>query len=624
MKENIWRPITEDIAKYIGGLDNISKYYHCATRLRIEVIDEDKVDADGLKKLDKAKGVNKVGVQWQIIFGAGIVEKAYKDFNQYFIENATPIAGETSIKETVNNSQPWWISDQSFGENVLMSTKRGISEFAAIFIPLIPMFIAGGMSLAFNSLIGVIPGAMDNQLGIGFSKIFDTVGGAILGMLPILVAWSAMKRFGGPEVYGIGIGLILVAPGLLNSWSVQTPISIGLIPGQDALGYVVDQGWATIDTNGLIDAVLINGEMTDISLISGLPSGILPTDITANVIVAYNNGWTIDQLVNLQTTSGYENIDQAAGSLIGEYTVIWSGFAGGIFAIRLVGYQAQVFSALLASGLVYFVYRFMNKYTPEMIAIVAVPLATILLSTWLTLWIVGPIGRLISNSIAFTFQFLWNTTNFAWFGLGGFLMAFSYPLLVVTGLHQGFTAVEATIIAETAARYGESFTFITAVGSCTNVAVGGAILGYSVIVKDNGERSIGVSSGVTANLGITEPAIFGVNLELVYPMLASMIGAGIGGYFVGMTGTYATSMGSASWIGLVQFNPIVTDAYNQFMMDNGTNLCLTNWSPMLKEGIALTLSFISAFALTIVFSQTKWGDSYNKLRGVEVYSLIKR
>lgn len=622
-KNDIWKPITLELIEHLGGIENIKTYQHCATRFRVIVFDDTKVNEEKLKTITKAKGVNKSNGQWQIIFGAGVVDKVYKNFNDYFLSNAKINNENTQVNLTENNSEPWWNNEYSFGSNLWTATRRSIREFSSIFIPLIPVFIAAGLSLAFNSLINAIPGAVDNNVGLGFSKVFDTIGGALLGMLPVMVAWSAMKKFGGPEVYGIAIGLILVAPGLLNSWSVQTPITIGLKNNQSLTDYIVMKGWATIDSVGNITQVLVNGVMQDLSSLT-LPAGVTESDITANVIVAFNNGWSIELLQNLQETNDLSTLDEAASSLIGTYTVIWSNFAWGIFAISLVGYQAQVFSALLATALVFYVYKLFDYIMPEMIAIVATPLLTILVSTWLTLWIMGPLGRLISTGIAFIFQTLWTYTNFAWFGLGGFLMAFSYPLLVITGLHQGFTAVEATIIAETAARYGESFTFITAVGSCTNVAVGGAIIGYSIIVKEGSEKSMGLSTGVTANLGITEPAIFGANLDLVYPMVASMLGAGIGGYFVGMTGTYATSLGSASWIGLVQFNPVATSAYHQFLTDNNISACLTNWSPMAKEAIALTLSFISSATLTILFSQTKWGQNSNRARGVEVYSIINK
>ncbi len=623
-KENIWREITIDLIQKLGGIDNIKNYLHCATRFRVEVYDDSKVDENGLKEISKAKGVNKEGEQWQVIFGAGIVDKVYKDFNNYFIENAKPINGGTHISETKNNKIPWWNSELSFSSNSFMAMKRSIKEFSAIFIPLIPMFIAGGLALALNSLV-TTTGLDSTGLGAGLSRIFDVVGGSILGLLPVLVAWSTMKRLGGPEVYGIGIGLILISPSLLNSWGAQTAIQIGLTPGQDVLGYVVDQGWATIATDGSINAVLVDGVMQDISSLT-LPVGITVNDITANVIVAYNNGWDLDLLINLEHNGGYANLDEAAGSLIGTYTIIWSQFAGGIFTIKLIGYQAQVFSAIFASLATYGFYRLFNAYSPEMIAIILVPLATILISTWTTLWVLGPLGRGVSNSIAWVFLTTWKYTNFAFFGLGGAIMAFMYPLLVVTGLHQGFTAVEATIIAETTAMYGEAFTFITAVGSCTNVAVGGAVLGYSTIVKSGKERSAGLSTGITANLGITEPALFGSNLDLAYPMVASMIGAAMGGYFVGMTGTYAMSLGSASWIGLVQFNTTATTAYSAYVADNALAIGynLQGWSPMLKEAIALTISLVGAFSLTVLFSQTKWGEIKNKERGVEVYQLFNK
>ncbi len=629
-KNNIWRPITLDLVEHLGGLDNIKNYQHCATRFRVEVFEESKINTDGLKKVEKAKGVNQVGTQWQVIFGAGTVEKVYKDFNMYFIENASSDAvSQTSINET-QNKKVWWYKDQSFGDNLMMSSKMAIGEFAAVFVPLIPMFIAGGMSLALSSLMNVI--GTSSGASFGFYKIFDTVGGAILGMLPVLVAWSAMKRWGGPEAYGIGIGLILVAPSLLNSWDAAVPIAVGLSNGQTMLDYVVAENWATIDEAGNIATILVDGDWLTLSQIDSLLSvaewntlGITSSDITANTIVAFNNNWSMEVLHNLYANGNngvtFESLDAASASLIGTYTIIWSEFAAGIFAISLIGYQAQVFSALLATAITFGFYKLFTRITHESIAIVVIPLATILLSTWLTFWIAGPIGRGISSFIAWFFMFFWTNLNFAWFGLGGFIVCFFWPLLIMTGLHQGLIAVEATLIAQTAATYGESFTFITAGCCAVNVAQGAAIIGYAVVVKNKGEKSMGVSAGITANLGITEPALFGGLIDLVYPLLAAMLGAAVGGYFVGMTATYATTMGSASWIGLVQFNPVATPAYEQFIADNNIHGCLMSWSPMLKGAITMAISFTVAFSLTILFSQTKWGAKRHEAREVDVYSI---
>lgn len=101
-------------------------------------------------------------------------------------------------------------------------------------------------------------------------------------------------------------------------------------------------------------------------------------------------------------------------------------------------------------------------------------------------------------------------------------------------------------MAETAARYGESFSFVTAVGANCNIAMGASVLGYAIVVKSKDEKSMGVSAAITANLGITEPAVYGANLQLRYPYLAGMLGGAVGGFFVASTGNYCLSMGSAS------------------------------------------------------------------------------
>ncbi len=629
-KIDVWTETVEQLIDAFGGVENIKDALHCATRFRVVVFNDEKVDKEKLKSLKKAKGVNKEIDQWQVIFGAGVVNKVFENYQKY-IKSLTNLDSSTIIKNTNLDIDKisWWNNDLGFGSNIWMDLRRLLREFAAIFVPLIPIFIAAGLSLAFSSLMISINGGSIPTTGLEFAfwKLFDTIGGAILGSLPVFAAWSLMKRLGGPQVYGIGVGLVLVAPGLLNAWETTTPIQIGLIPGQDLYSYAFEQGYLVGGDleniyNSSGEIIISVGQEIIYSLNENDYSYIIQAkDINENVAIALNSGWSIEQIVGLSHENFNDGItldlSTAASSLIGTYTIIFSEGAGGFFQIKLIGYQAQVFSALLATLLFFSLYKFLTKITPESLVIIVVPFVTFFVGTWLTLWIVGPIGRGISNGIAWLFNIIFFNTNFAWFGLGGFIIAFFYPMLIVTGLHQGLTPIEATIIAETAATYGESFSYITAVGSCTNVGIGAAIFGYAFISKSKPDKSLGASSGITANFGITEPALFGANLELGYPMIASMIGGGIGGYFCGATGIYASSMGSASWLGLIQFNPIATDAYKQFLVDKDISAALKDVSPMLKEAIALALTFISSFVLTIVFANTKWGQSKNRQRGVE-------
>lgn len=628
---DIWKPILESLVNELGGFDNIASYTHCATRLRVDVIDDSKVDTDKLKKIEKAKGAIKEGNQFQIIFGAGVVNKVYKQFDDYFMANATPDGDSTNISK-VPNKQAWWDSDFAFKTNMYLATRRGLKVFANIFVPLIPMFVAGGISLALSSFINAMPGATDTFVGQGFFSLFDVIGGALLGMLPVMVAWSTMKQLGGEPVYGIGIGLILVAPALLNSWSATSAIQIGLSAGQDLFGYALENNFIVVATDVLpsgeevtyISDILVNGE----SLMGMGIAGVDSSWLTPEVAIVLNNGYEVEGLINLATVNGNTPAESAA-SLIGTHKVIFDQFAWGIFSIHLIGYQAQVFSALLATIMTHFIYKGFLKITPELLAIVFVPLLTIIFSAWLTLWIVGPIGRGISMGIAYTISWVYNTLNVGFLGFGGAVMGFTNPIWGLTGLHQGFTAIEATLIAETASKYGESFSFITAVGCNANVAMGASVIGYAIVVKKQEEKSLGVSTGIAANLGITEPAVYGINLDLRYPFLAGMIGGAVGGFFVASTGTYCTSMGSASWIGLIQFNPIATDNYFTFLETQGVtggvlNPVLLGWSPMLKEGIAMSLSFVTAILMTIIFSQTKWGSKMNEERGVEVYNFFGR
>ncbi len=616
---DVWTPILEGIVEDLGGFDNITHYTHCMTRLRITVADESKVNEESIKKTKNSSGCVKVGTQYQIIFGPGFVNKVYAKFDEYFLAQANPQLVQTKIENVKGAGDGWWNKDQTFGTNLMASTRKALTIFANIFIPLIPMFVAGGMALAFKSLIDAIPGASESYAGAGFAAIFDTLGGALLGMLPVLCAYSTMKQIGGDPVYGIGIGLVIVAPSLVNSWSVQTAIQVGLSTGQDLFGFALENNFIEV-TDGVITNILVNGNVVE---------GLDPSWLTPEIAIAMNNGFDAGMLQNLADFNG-NTVQESAAGLIGTHQVIFSEFAWGIFSIHLIGYQAQVFSAILGTILTFWVYKLFEYIFPDLVSVVFVPLFTMFISAWLTLWIVGPIGRGMSTLIALLITSVYNTLNIGFLGFGGALMGFTNPLWGLTGLHQGFIAIEATLLAETAARYGESFSFVTAVGANCNIAMGASVLGYAIVVKSKDEKSMGVSAAITANLGITEPAVYGANLQLRYPYLAGMLGGAVGGFFVASTGNYCLSMGSASWLAFISFNPIVTDNYFMFLADQGIATegfwapLFLHWSPMAKELVANALAFTTALTMTIVFSQTKWAGRMNKEKNVEVHRIIGR
>ncbi len=684
--EDIWNPIVEQLVEALGGLDNIQRYLHCATRLRVEVADESKVSIEKLKEVQKGKGVVKEGDQFQVIFGTGIVNKVYKWFDDYYVAN-TNVGGPEGSSSVRNkpNKDAWWNSEFTFKANLYLGTRRSLKAFANIFLPCIPIFVAGGLSLAFASLI-FNTGATDLSGGwgdtfYGVGMIFQTVGDAMIGMMPVFVAWSTIKQLGGSDVYGIGIGLVLVAPGLVNAWSAATAIQFALAPGNDKIGQIIDNGWAFIQSDGtlminaqsILDSVAkgdvaefawlqdivdsgatADGFISATDFVNGFNSagiagtGLVPidftlveADITADVIIALNFGYSIQDLVGISVSHGESviNISGSASGLVGTYLYIFGNFAWGIFGISFIGYQAQIFAAILATVMVHYLYNFFTRISPEAIAIVVIPFFTLTIATWLTLWIVGPVGRMISEFIAYSVMGLYNLLNInlggkpetfadlgsGTIGLGGALMGFTNPLWGLTGLHQGFTAAEATLLAQTGAQYGESFSFIGAVGPNCNVAMGASALAWCIVAKSDKEKGIALSGAASAELGgITEPAVYGINLDLRYPYLAAMLGGMVGGFWIASTGTYISSMGVGAWIGIVQFAPVPTDAFRQFCLDYGINGFFMEWSPMLKSFIGQVLAFTTAFTMTLVFSQTKWGATMHEERGAEVHQLFAK
>ena len=614
---NDWKKLIDDLVAALGGQDNIEDAFNCATRFRAYVKDDKKVDKDALKKVSLVKGVNFSNGQWQVIFGAGTVNKVMDNYNKSLSSGP----GNSTVSKVTKKKQPIWDQRQSFWSNIWNTFRFLIRSFGDIFIPLIPIFIAGGLSLALMSLINTTAGS-----GTEAAKFFDMIGGAILGSLPIFVGWTAMRKFGGTPAIGLAVGVVLVAPSLLNSWGAATPIQVGLSLGENLGDYFnspdfMNSGLITVTSSGTFEVSSSIEGAADIN--AALQSFGLDTDISAvglTAIAVDDGTFNSTQVIAIINNNG---VDYAAymQSITSTYTVIFANAAGGFFSISFIGYQAQVFSAILAVAFAFYVEKFMKAVSHESIAIVAVPVVTVVVSAYFALWVWGPFGQLISEGIASGFNTAYYSLNFPGFGLGGAIVGFFYPLLVITGLHQGFTAVEATLIAQTSAVYGESFTWITAVASTANVAVGASALGVAFVSVSKPKQAAAVSGAVSAEMGITEPAIFGTNLDLVYPLVAAMIGAAIGGYWVGMTNTVATTLGSASWLGLIQFNPVATSAYGQYLSDLGQTQFITgSIGNLASEAIALSITFVAAFMITIGFSNTKWGAKSNEAREVKHYT----
>ncbi|MEK6455672.1 PTS beta-glucoside transporter subunit IIBCA [Caldifermentibacillus hisashii] len=194
--------------------------------------------------------------------------------------------------------------------------------------------------------------------------------------------------------------------------------------------------------------------------------------------------------------------------------------------VSLVKYSSTLVPAILSVWIMSYIERFAKKIVPDMIKVFAEPLLIVILSVPLTFIVIGPVGNFISNLVAEGSMFIYNH--------GGFIaipiLAMVYPWLVSIGIHKALSPVSISLVAE------RGFDpIIRVVALCSNMAQAAASLAVSFKTKNKALKSLAFSSSMTAFLGgITEPAMYGVNLKLKKPMYASMIGGAVAGLFAGI------------------------------------------------------------------------------------------
>lgn len=187
MKKFDWNNVSKEVINALGGKENIKEYFNCATRLRVYVHDDSKIDMKKLSKVALAKGASREGDQLQVIYGPGTVNKVVDNLRNY-------LSDQLQIQARQPKKQILWNKELSFKSNLFLLLRWLVRSFSEIFVPLIPVFIAGGISLALSSFISTVSLSASATAAKNF---FDLIGGAILGGLPALVGYTAMKKFGG-------------------------------------------------------------------------------------------------------------------------------------------------------------------------------------------------------------------------------------------------------------------------------------------------------------------------------------------------------------------------------------------------------------------------------------------
>ena len=419
-----YRKAAQEVYDNIGGRANIVSAAHCATRLRLVIADNEKCDKDAVENIDGVKGVFFASGQLQIIFGTGTVNKVYEEFVQ--IAGITG-ASKEEVKQAAGAKASFW--------------KRAIKTLGDVFVPIIPAIVASGL------LMGLLEGLCNvwpQMAQSGTYTIIHLFSNAAFTFLPILVAVSAARVFGGNQFLGAVIGMIMIHPDLLNAWSVASADSI-------------------------------------------------PT------------------------------------------AEVWFG----LYEINLTGYQGHVIPVVIAVWFMSMLEKRLHKLVPEIIDLFVTPLVTVLVTGYLTLTIFGPIFSWIENGVLAGMQWLITLP----FGIGAALCGAAYAPTVVAGVHHMYNALEAGLLS------GTGLNTWMPIATAANVAQGAAALALAVKTRNKKTKALALPASLSAFLGITEPAIFGVNIRYMKPFAAGIIGGACGALIAGWTGIGATAYGVTGLFG---------------------------------------------------------------------------
>lgn len=408
----------KEIFDTVGGRSNLVSAAHCATRLRLVTVDNSKIDMKKLENIDGVKGVFSNNGQLQLIIGTGTVNKVYDKFLKV---SGMTAATKEEVKAAAAAKQPVF--------------KRMIKALGDVFVPILPAIVASGLMMGLVEALGK---AMPAFAGSDWYGILDLFSNTAFTFLPILIAVSAARVFGGNIFLGAVIGMIMIHPNLINAWSVAS-----------------------------MDAA----------------------DIP-----------------------------------------VWHLFG---FSIRQVGYQGHVIPVIIAVWIMCKLENWLHKHVPEMIDLFVTPLCTVLITGFLTIGLIGPV---FSTAETYVLEFAsWIIT--VGHGIGAMIMGAIYPLTVVCGIHHMYNVIEAGMLAS------DGLNIWMPIASAANFAQGAACLAVGLKARNYKTKSISIPSALSAALGITEPAIFGVNLRFMKPLVCGMAGGAVGALLGSIFHIGATSYG---------------------------------------------------------------------------------
>lgn len=308
-------------------------------------------------------------------------------------------------------------------------------------------------------------------------------------------------------------------------------VASGFLMGiMEALNFMVNNGYLNIDTSGSI--------YTFAQLFSNTAYTFLP------ILIAYSAGKVFVANPYLAAVIGMIMIHP---NLQNAWTVATEGVQAtqkvwfGLYSIDMVGYQGHVIPVVIAVWVLAQIEKKLHKIVPAMLDLFVTPLVSVFVTGYLTLSIIGPIFVTIENGLLDGVQYLIALP----FGIGSFIMGAFYAPTVVAGVHHMYTIIDLGQIA----KFG--MTFWLPLASAANLAQGGAALAVALKTKDQKIKSMAVPSALSACMGITEPAIFGVNLRFGKPFVMACIGGACGALFASVTALGATGTGVTGIFGIL-------------------------------------------------------------------------
>ncbi|OTQ48337.1 PTS trehalose transporter subunit IIBC [Gilliamella apis] len=219
----------------------------------------------------------------------------------------------------------------------------------------------------------------------------------------------------------------------------------------------------------------------------------------------------------------------------------------GWFTIAKVGYQAQVIPSIFAGLALGWIETRLRKIVPDYLNLVIVPIVALMVSVVLAHFVLGPIGRMLGDGIAYVVKYLM-TGDYAF--IGSAIFGFFYAPLVITGIHHTTLAIDMQM---TESMGG---TPIWPIIALSNIAQASAVVGIILISKKHNEREVSIPAAISGYLGVTEPAMYGINLRYKFPMYCAMIGAACAGLICGLNGVLSNGIGVGGLPGILSIKPV--------------------------------------------------------------------